>query len=346
MGWGNSICLTSIPMCVAVTISGCATRPLPKDVTRDVTVSIIRKVRCEFQNVLRSRVATLLTDERAQPSTQQAGRDFASWKIGADELAERVRRTAQYEANIIDRIEFFKQVRINYTFNFQIVENNKQGINATFSVPFSGGTLGLVLKNSANFTRNNSRTVTISETFGELAALIDQDSDLRDGNLGDLLGCQHIHRHGQRNALYPITGKIGISEFVATFVKLIDFGTGKKYGALIGPSKYQDVLTFTTMLSTGITPTLTFTPVGPGFNLTKLDGNLDADRKDVHKVTLELEKPKLVTKAKKTGKKKRKLDIMPNLSKEDLNIAREKAVKKFENYNFRDAQRRAFDALE
>lgn len=332
----------------ALILTGCITRPVPEDKAQYSTSLIIRKIRCELQDVLVDRVANILVRLGKTEEFRTAGEKFRNRLISVQQLDDLITSRKDEEKAVFERISAFANTQVSYEFEFDITSENNNSSDFVLNAPFTNGNVGLGINTGKDISRQNEREVTISEKFSELAALIDEGQN---ENSNDLLGCEKISQNSEGNIDYPITGDIGIAEFVETYIQLNDFGTGNKFGSLTGPETYQDTLTFTTTLNASLEPSLELDGVDKSFRLTEFSGAFGAERTDVHQVLMKLsppkkdkEKPDIVElninvdgetykiknverikgKAKPT---KPKSSLLPTQSKEELDADRSQSIK-------------------
>lgn len=270
-------------------LTACVTRPIPDDRVQYSTSLIIRKIRCELQDVLVDRVSAILMRLGNTQRVREAGEEFKNRRISVKELDKLVTSVATREKKVIDRINAFKNTQVSYEFEFDITSESNNSANFVLNAPFTNGNVGLGINTGKDISSQNERKITLSEKFSELAALIDEGQD---DKASDLLGCLQLSNNPDGDLDYPITGDIGIAEFVETYIQLNDFGTGKEFGKLSGPETYQDTLTFTTTLNASLEPTLELDGVDKSFRLTEFSGSFGADRTDVHQVLMKLAPPK------------------------------------------------------
>jgi hypothetical protein len=238
-------------------LAGCSAHPLPGDFTRKSTYDIVAKIRCEGAEALRG---------------------------------------------IPPGHSFLTTTYIGYDFDFDIYEVNSAGTVAGRGKLTFGGKLGSATSNStieataaADRKRQAQRVFRIVESLDQLRSA-DCTGEKADASL-----------------IYPITGSVGMYEIVRTYVGLERLTTlvksdptGTK-GDMVGkadtpgdstdtPVVFSDVLTFTTELGGGIQPTLALSAVGVGsFKLTGATLFADAQRKDIHKLTVVLARDPAVT---------------------------------------------------
>lgn len=231
-------------------VTGCSVHPIPDDVSPIPTQDIVRSMRCETKHAVRDRIAreldavgiTGLAPERVLDPENLASIRKASPKLAAKLLA--------YGAS-----------SIAYRFEFSISETNDLGGSLGLKIPFTTSAFELAASGETKRAREGVRRFETVETFADLAKLHCQDFTVRD-----------------KNQLYPITGSIGMTKAVTTFVDLTEFGGTK--------GEFTDTLTFTTTLSGSIKPTLTLSPVPNSFRVVSATGEVGGSRSDKHMVTI------------------------------------------------------------
>ena len=150
-----------------------------------------------------------------------------------------------------------------------------------FTMPFTGG---------FDRTRDNKRTFTISDPWIKLITTPQENINR---------WCPHFVR--ANNYVYPITGKIGVDEMIHTFVGLsykdltADGSSSNSTTETAKAATMSDQLTFTTKISGGATPSVTFAKIPQGLSVQNGSLGLTASRQDAHEVTIGLSLP--VTKA-------------------------------------------------
>jgi hypothetical protein len=184
-----------------------------------------------------------------------------------------------------DDAEALKQIGIVYSFSLQGTETDGFSPSATFIAPIVNGAWSVNAQAGDTLTRSNVRAFTIVDNY---KLLKDMHPD----------GCKAMPKGP--NYQYPITGSIGIEEMIKTFVTLASytrFGTAAE--APNGPPTMVDTISFTTLLSAGVTPTLTLAPVNSGLTGSTLGLNLS--RSDIHQVIVGLALPAAIVSPSQAG---------------------------------------------
>lgn len=268
----------------ATALSGCATHPIPYDMTGERILSIVRNIRCEVYDVLRQRVIKVLRESKVPKSLALADR------LAKGEFQLRNLDAEQMDVKSAIRIQRFAGSAIKMDFEFQITENNDNSVDGNFKVPFTKDSFSLGIKAGNKQTREGHRNFAINDNFNKLVDRVHCDRQF----------------YQQPVPGYPITGNIGLAEVIGTFIDLAKEGENTIVVAKDGTytsfdskkpqattlDTYSDTITFTTKVSGTITPTLTLAPVSNKFKLTSLSGIFGSDRTDIHKVLVTLILPK------------------------------------------------------
>jgi hypothetical protein len=135
-------------------------------------------------------------------------------------------------------------------------------------------TFALGITAGVDRTRHSIRSFTVSDTFAGL--LMDMPASYCTGRTMKSV-----------NYLYPIIGKIGVSEMIATFIDISLFDNLSNGGGK-GPPAVSDSIEFQTNLSLGITPSIVLTPVTKAFTTKDASIGFVNKRQDSHKVIVGL----------------------------------------------------------
>ena len=252
--------------------SGCAIHPLPDDISRETTYSIIQKIRCEAQEQVIVEVRELLSRSRS-PIVQS----LDPKKVVANLVI--VGRNDPAIANIIQK---YRVAVVGYGFTFTITEENNAGGSADFILPFTHSTFTLGISGHVDKTRKNTRKIEVLDTFEELADL----------------DCSEISKPS-RNLLYPITGSIGMGEIIHSFLSLSETLHVKASSTPTAEHRsFIDTLTFTTDINPddipgrGIKPSIELKRHPKGrFGVEKASATFLAARLDSHVVIVSLTFP-------------------------------------------------------
>ena len=256
---------TSLVCTLATALAGCSVHPLPDDISRESTYSIIQNIRCEAKATVKTAVEKLLLNSPS-PIVQS---------IKAEDVLAKLDTIRVHDPEVAGKINTYRSTAIGYFFVFKITENNdaKNG-SASFILPWANSSFSLDITGANTRKRFSERKIGVVETFAELAAL--RCSDVWDP---------------RPNRLYPITGSVGMAEIINSFLRLAEsVGSNKKF---------SDSITFTTTINAGADPTLELKQVRNRLRLTKASAKFSADRKDEHALFVALTFP--VTKKKRVG---------------------------------------------
>lgn len=267
-------------------LSGCATNPLPEDVTGIGTPDIVRQIRCEARDAAIEALVNFLRD-RARDYPGRPG-DASTLS-----LAERYRANpnaiAEFRPSLLKSpadqlaIKLLYSIGVAYSFELTMTEENNLSagaVNARSGAAASLFALGV----GGAFTRkrDNKRSFTITDTFDFLLRVMNQQV-----NAGGYRYCDQVIV--RENHVYPISGRIGIRNIVYDFLDLTVFNNlgGKDKG----PPSLSDTLTFTTVLDASVSPKITFLPTGTSFQVTDAGFTAAAKRTDAHQVVLGIALP-------------------------------------------------------
>ena len=150
---------TVFSISLSMIVVGCAIRPLPKNVTRDTTLSIVEKIRCEARDALVDQIKRELRKEIDRtPHEVKINRDLLE-NIEAGNTSPDFfckldpRRIA---GKSLDAFKSFAANSVTYTFKFTISENKIKSGLVDFSMPFTNGTFNLGLGAGSDSQRENS----------------------------------------------------------------------------------------------------------------------------------------------------------------------------------------------
>jgi hypothetical protein len=271
-------------------LSGCAIHPLPDDVAHISTPNIVRQIRCEARQAVIDSLLRYLTSEDNNRGNTRDGKklDDYSYAMGLqlqkayDENPDSI---TQFDPS---RLTGFARTVVGLLYNTGIayyydllgLEINNVDPAADFIRPVpitSLVTLGLV----GNFDRQrqNERSFTITDNFGDLVRKVHQDY------------CTKFM--AEENYVYPIAGKVGIDRVVKDFVLMTLFenldAVSKDVTALkAGPPTMVDQLQFITLIGGTATPKIVFIPKGGAFQFSDASFPIAASRKDTHQLTVGL----------------------------------------------------------
>lgn len=240
--------------------AGCSIHPIPDNYSQYSTDQIVRNVRCEAKDTVRTRIREVML---ARPGLENMIPD----EILMNGNFERIKQLAP---DLAVTFQNYMGSSIAYSFDFSINERNNATASAAFSMPFNtvsawgfgGG--GSVLK-----VRDGVRKFNTFETFADLIKL-------------DCIG--NGYAQPNPNIVYPLTGSVGIARVMNTFINLTKLGGAR--------DTYTDQLTFMTKFDANASSGLVLLPVTDHARLVKADATVSAERTDTHKLIVSLSFPK------------------------------------------------------
>jgi hypothetical protein len=162
------------------------------------------------------------------------------------------------------------RVAIAYSFDFHITEHNRAAASAGFRMPWAANVVDAGANGAVDLTRIGSRVFGTEDSWEDL--------------IGGSLNCDGMPgQQRSRNALYPLTGSIGVGNVVRTFIEIEEQGGAK--------DNFVDTLTFTTDVGGGADATVNLAPVPSQFRLVSANASVAASRVDIHKLTVSLAFP-------------------------------------------------------
>jgi len=268
--------------------SGCAIHPLPEDVAGVDTYHIVRQIRCETRETLRSFIITWL-DDLGRDHESQPGDPIAralALQYESDPVSIDTFRASLFpgpgRVEVRRLINLFYDAGIAYNFDLTMTENNDLTTDINFLKPFTEPTFTLGVNAGATRERSNNRTFTVTDTFSYLVTKLNTPVRGRRYCDGQIV---------QANYAYPIAGRIGIDKLVRSFIELTLFANlaGKEANPGAGGAPTMaDKLTFTTTINASATPKVVFAPAGHAFQLADASLTGSVKRSDVHQVTVAL----------------------------------------------------------
>jgi hypothetical protein len=257
----------------ALFLGGCAIHPLPEDVTRNNTLQIVHKIRCEGREALDRISVRLLRaegDERAHAFADQVERR----ELTVPELFGNKKYKFGLSPRAQELFLAYTLSAVTFDFFFDIDETNDNSASAGFRLPFVDGIFNLNANAGAKFERGTARKFMVTSSFRELH------------ELNPVECAKIVARVG--NYYYPITGVIGLEEIFDTFV-MIDSTVGGLPGAG-NPHQFSDEVSFITTIGADVNPSLTLDAIPNRFRLVSASATLKAERVDKHQVTVALAK--------------------------------------------------------
>ena len=142
-------------------VGGCSVHPIPDDISRETTFSIVNNIRCEVKNRVRARLQDLLEHPKNHPKVRQ---------IPAEAVLDprNVNTLVNYAPEIAAKISKYGAIIIGYSFDFDITESNLNSGTLDFELPFTNTNFKLSATGGADFTRKAQRTFAIADSFGDL----------------------------------------------------------------------------------------------------------------------------------------------------------------------------------
>ena len=237
--------------------AGCSIHPIPDNIAPSdlPTEEIVRTARCESRQAVYDIIAGAL--EAASLSDIRPERVLDPTNMA---------RIAAKDPQLAAKFRAYSVSAIAYAFDFRITEKNNAEAEAGFKLPLINGMFDLGIAGSLNKTRYGQREFSSSESFASLSKL----------------GCDGVPIRS-KNYVYPITGSVGLYTAMNTFIQLSEIGGGA--------GTFTDTLVFTTKLHGEVSPKLVLNPVPRTFKLVNFAGKLDAQREDIHKLTVSLAFP-------------------------------------------------------
>jgi hypothetical protein len=241
------------------------------------TLNIVKQIRCETRKaVFDTAVRWLVYDDNVDDVSREIGVSFN----GTGRSIEQFRPTL-FKGRVRQIFDMFWKTGVAYNYSFEMTETNNFNAEINLLKPFTDSANRLGLKAGSDRQRQNTRTFTVTDTFASLM------SDVRDDYC--------TGRVVTANYSYPIAGRIGMDEVIATFVNLtLHGGLDADPQKPSGPPTMVDALEFMTAVSGSATPTVVFEPLGKNLRIANASLTADLRRKDLHRVTVGLALEKAV----------------------------------------------------
>lgn len=277
---------------VAVGAAGCASRPVPDDVTGYNTYQIVSRIRCEMRDAIRDRVTNAIRVRAGRVDNLTAQKYLA--------IAEGLENKTLPWSNLyvylkqLDRdlnavVQTYHLSAIAYEFKFDMTEQNTSSASLNFLGAVTRGTINVSASAGNDLTRHNTRSFTVTDNFENLVTLVPEYYCDPNGPAGTI----HVRRHSQ-DLVYPITGSLKLDELVRSFLDLNQSGN---LGGPTDPKSHvtvptiTDEIQFTTTITGGVNPSLALVPRKSGFELGGATLNTSAHRTDLHSVKIALSLP-------------------------------------------------------
>ena len=260
----------------ASALGACAIHPVQQDVTGVPTRAIVDRIRCEARLAVVDKAIDKLRKAAVEHRTHGELAIASKFDVIVAEF-ERERGgpiTFQPRRLPTERARAFYSRYINtviaYNFLMQGVENNRAALMADPVRLITNGTAGVVLGASGEFQRDNQRQFELADTFQELLYKPPQ-CESRD--------------YLPENFVYPVSGRVGLSEVVDTFIELYE---DKPLGEFSDDKRvFADTLKFTTTWMGSAAPHVQIDPVGTQWGLNAPTNiGLSASRADTHTLTV------------------------------------------------------------
>ncbi|AVO44948.1 hypothetical protein C6569_07665 [Phreatobacter cathodiphilus] len=198
-------------------------------------------------------------------------------RLEAGELTFAQINRSRLPAAVRARFDRYDGTTIGYSFNFNMSESE----NATASVgvlfPLVRAPVVLGAAATGNLERQNVRAFRVIDTWERLLTTPRMDERCRE--YGD----------SAVNAVYPITGQIGMLEQLKLFFDLTESGNLVSSDSLI--PTLIDTVQFTTKISGSINGGVQLARLGNSAQFASASGSADASRSDIHKVTIAIALP-------------------------------------------------------
>ena len=243
-----------------MSLGGCSLYPIPDDVSFFSTEDIVRHGRCEVRDAVLSHLIqhNIILEH------------FTTKQI-KDKIEATKTKAKNFPKTLIDEEKHLLRlirVAIVYSYDFNIVENNKAGADAGFRLPGLTNVLDVGAVGSLDLTRQGSRVFGTQDDWGDLIT----KEQLCNGI---------APRSG--NFVHPVIGSIGIGRIVATFIDIDGQGGAK--------DNFVDTLTFTTLASGSANASFKLNPVPTQLRPVSATAAIGASRLDIHKLTVSLAFP-------------------------------------------------------
>ncbi|MGR9159707.1 hypothetical protein [Rhizobium leguminosarum] len=254
--------------------ASCTTTPLPQDLSGATTLQIVQKIRCEARDAVTKYAIKYLTDKRRPADTRSIGEEIRAEPRKLAQL-----RLASLDKDTRDYFLSYYETYLYYEFTLDISEGSTNGAGISLLHTFGNGTHGLDLSASLDRSNQNTRTFRIGDTILDLMDLYltEDGKHYQDHCSGEAVA--------KSNRLYPITGQIGLIEFIDTFAEL-DHGKALKPKENV--DEFVQTMVFLTTVKGGISPTIVLSSIGGNVALTEAGIDSSVIRVDKHQVILSI----------------------------------------------------------
>jgi hypothetical protein len=267
-------------LALALATSGCAIHPQPRDVTGVPTFEIVQRIRCETRHSVIALTLEYAGSRKGDSQDDVHARETAarlSAEFDADPDSSTKLNPNLFNGEVRKTLTAFWTTGVAYNFKLDMTEINNADGSLNIGSLFGRRLLGVAFTAGLDRTRENTRTFTITDNFGELVKGLTGCKD-------ELVGPNYI---------YPITGRIGVQDMIQEFVYMsifanLDAESTTPATVPKGPPTLVDALVFTTKISGSVNPTVAFSPVGKELGVTAASVDLAASRTDLHQVVVGL----------------------------------------------------------
>ena len=191
--------------------------------------------------------------------------------------------------------EFYRRyigATIAFEFSLASYQENSNSTEVDFARVITNGTVSVPFSASNDQMRQSTRTFQIVDSFD---------------NILKLQKCERSSM--QPNLEYPVSGSVGLSDIISTFIDLNEKKDLTPKASADGV--YVDALLFTTTASASVVPKLVLTPPTQAFHLTGASLNTAATRRDTDSLTVAMALPATKKEGATTAPgKKRTLDAI------------------------------------
>jgi hypothetical protein len=271
--------IRAVTVALALAATGCSIHPVPEDVTGVTTYHIVRQIRCEARDTLRTIVTDWLVKLAAKshdPLLERLASQYVNDPASINTFHYDLFKGPQY-ARIRSTAKLFYDAGIAYAFDLTGTETNNLDPQATFIKQTTNSKFTLGLSGGVDRIRANERIFTVTDTFSKLLTKVPEE--YCDGQIV------------YANYVYPVVGRIGIDLTIKSFIELTLFANlsgAKADPGVSAPPTMTDNLTFTTTVRSTVNPIVVFTPVTSAFQLLNASLIADNNRSDRHQVTIGL----------------------------------------------------------
>lgn len=250
----------SLTFC-ATFLGGCAIHPIPGDVTAPLrTVDLVTAIRCETRSAILEDLAGRI---------RESDPGLAGNLLQTETVPDFSKVSGTRQA--VDLLKKYDNIVVAYEFTFDMTERNDHEIGVDFGQMFTRGTIGFTAGEKLNRSRQNTRIFRLSDNFDRLTRQLRRST------------CAENLRGS--NAVYPISGTIGMREPMTTFIELNETGS-------LTPNTSDRLMTetleFVTEVKASAGPTAELSAVKGLIRLMGIRGSTSIGREDKHKVDVSI----------------------------------------------------------